>query len=216
MVQMSGSGKHNGLEHDNGGSPDGVLLAWDAAVPMVGNRFFMWDMAKLWGISSGLLMVLMLVIAAVQRGPNALRFALIVPACCFAAFYVLSLVIALVLYMNRYYVRTVLSDEGINSELVKWSGKLGKAVAAGNLVIGVLTTSPTAAGAGLLADVQRSVFVPWKGIHKITRFPSHRVITVSNSWRPVIRLHCPNDEIYRRAQELLETRVPEAGGSLKR
>jgi len=139
-----------------------------------------------------------------------------VPACCFAAFYVLSLVIALVLYMNRYFVRTVLSDEGINSELVKWSGKLGKAVAAGNLVIGVLTTSPTAAGAGLLADVQRSVFVPWKGIHKITRFPSHRVITVSNSWRPVIRLHCPNDEIYRRAQELLETRVPEAGGSLKR
>ena len=30
-----------------------VLLSWDGAVRMVGDRFFMWDMAKLWGISSG-------------------------------------------------------------------------------------------------------------------------------------------------------------------
>ena len=195
---------------------DQVILTWDAVIPMVGDRFFMWDMAKLWAMSCGVLFVFALILAAVEQSVYMLRFAFVVPPIAFAGFFIASLLIALIFFFNKYYAQTVISERGVNFELVKWTGKLSQAVAAGNLVLGVLRSSPTAVGAGLLADTQRSVFVPWSKIRKVTFFPRQRVITVSNSWRPVFRLHCPNDEIYRQARDVLETKVPEGGGSLRR
>ena len=213
---MSTDTTQSGIENTDHASDDGVLLAWDAAVPMVGDRFFMWDMAKLWGISCGFLFILMLVLAAVEQSVHGFRFAFIIPACMFGGFYILSMLIALIFYLNKYYSRTVFDEKGVTSELVKWSGKLSKAVAAGNIVLGLIKGSPTAVGAGLLADVQRSVFVSYRDIRKVTFFPGIRVMTVSNSWRPVLRLHCPTAEVYEKARELLETKVPEGGGTLTR
>jgi hypothetical protein len=213
---MSTETSHDATENSKQPSDDGVLMVWDAVIPMVGNRFFMWDMAKLWGISCGFLFILMLVLAAVERSPHGFRFAFIIPAWMFVGFFVSSMLIALVFYFNKYYVQTVITEDGVNSELVKWTGKLGKAVAAGNIIVGLLKASPTNVGAGLLANVQRSVFVPYKDIRKVTFFPGPRVMTVSNSWRPVIRLNCPTQEIYDKARDLLETKVPAGGGSLDR
>lgn len=195
---------------------DQVILTWDAAIPMVGNRFFMWDMAKLWAMSCGVLFVFALLLAAVEHSGYMLRFAFVGPPIAFAGFFIASLLIALIFFFNKYYAQTVISERGVQFELVKWTGKLSQAVAAGNLVLGVLKSSPTAVGVGLLADTQRSVFMPWSQIRKVAFFPRQRVITVSNSWRPVFRLHCPDDEIYRQARDLLETKVPEGGGSLRR
>jgi hypothetical protein len=184
-----------------------AILVWDAAVPMVGDRFFMWDMAKLWGISCGALAILMLAIGLVNQSPHMLRFSFWVPLWAFVAFYLLSMLIALVFYFNKYYVQTVISEKGVSSELVRWTGKLGKAVAAGNVVIGLLKASPTNVGAGVLANVQRSVFIGWSDIRKATRFPGPRVVTLSNSWRPVLRMHCPDQEIYDKVCEILDERI---------
>jgi hypothetical protein len=113
-------------------------------------------------------------------------------------------------------VEAVISERGVKFELVRWTGKLSKAVAAGNIIIGVLKSAPGAVGAGVLANVQRSVFMKWPEIRKVTFFPRQRVVTLSNSWRPVVRLHCPDDEIYEQLRVLLETKVPEGGGTLSR
>jgi len=195
---------------------DKVLLAWDATVRMVGDRFFMWDMAKLWAISCSFLLILSLVLTVIEQSPHMLRFTLIVPPLTFVGFYVFSLLIALVFFFNKYFVETVISERGVKFELVRWTGKLSKAVAAGNIIIGVLKSAPGAVGAGVLANVQRSVFMKWPEIRKVTFFPRQRVVTLSNSWRPVVRLHCPDDEIYEQLRVLLETKVPEGGGTLSR
>ena len=179
-------------------------MSWVAAVRMVGDRFFMWDMAKLWGLASVFLAVLLLGIGLIQESPYAVRLAVIVPAWTFVGFYILSVLIALVFFLNKYYVQYVIADEGVRSDLARWTGKMSRAVAAGNLILGVLQTSSIAAGVGLLADTQRSVFMPWSKIRKITPFPSVRVITLSNSWRPVVRLHCPTDDIFREVTDLLK------------
>ena len=197
------SSQQSAARSDEGG-PDGVLLSWDGAVRMVGDRFFMWDMAKLWAISCAFLAVVMLAIGLMAGSPHMLRFAVIVPVCAFVGFYLLSLLIALVFYFNRYYQQSTLTDKGVSSELVRWSGKLSKAVAAGNIVLGLVKASPTNVGAGVLANVQRSVFISWADVRKVTEFPGQRVITISNSWRPVLRLHCPNDEIYQQAREIID------------
>jgi len=188
-----------------------ILMTWDTAVPMVGDRFFMWDMAKLWGISCSFLVVLIAITGLVEGSSYTLRMALIVPAIMFAVFFLLSMGVALVVFFNKYYVQTIVTEDGITSNLVKWSGKISKAVAAGNLVVGVLKASPLAVGSGLLADAQRSTFISWKDIRKVTTFPGPRVMTISNSWRPVFRLHCPTAEIYERALHLVEERVSGAG-----
>jgi hypothetical protein len=196
-------------------SASGVLMTWDAAVPMVGDRFFMWDMAKLWGISCSFLLILIAVTGLIEGSAFTLRMALIVPAIMFVAFYLLSMAVALVVFFNKYFVQTIVTEEGITSNLVKWSSKISKAVAAGNLVVGVLKASPLAVGSGLLADAQRSTFISWEDIRKVTTFPGPRVITISNSWRPVFRLHCPTAEIYERALHLVEARVPSDGSDRK-
>lgn len=192
-------------------SKGNTLLVWDGAVRMVGDRFFMWDMAKLWALSCGFLAVVMLVIGLTNDSPYTLRFAVLIPLLIFAGFYLLSMLIALALYLNRYYQQTVISHDGVSSELVKWSGTLSKAVAAGNVVIGLIKASPTNLGAGVLANVQRSVFIAWRDIRKVTRFPRQRVITISNSWRPVLRLHCPSREIYERASKIIDERLAAEG-----
>jgi len=68
----------------------------------------------------------------------------------------------------------------------------------------------------VLANVQRVVFLKWSEVRKVTFFPGQRVMTLSNSWRPVVRLHGPDDEVYERIRLLLKTKVPEGGGSLSR
>lgn len=196
--------------------PEEVLLAWDATVPMVGDRFFMWDMAKLWAISCSFLLILSLVLAAVEQSPHMLWFSLIVPPLAFLGFYIFSLLIAVVFFFNKYYAQIVISENGVTFELVRWTGKLSKAVAAGNIIIGILKSAPGAVGAGVLANVQRQVFMKWPEIRKVTFFPRQRVMTLSNSWRPVVRLHCPDDEIYEKVRVLLETKVPGGGGTLSR
>lgn len=190
---------------------ESVPFTWDAPVRMVGDRFFMWDMAKLWGLACLFLSIVILALGFAQHSPYTLKLAVLIPGWAFVGFYVLSLVIALVFYLNKYYVQYVVTDRGVRSDLVKWSGTLSKAVASGNLVVGALKSSPLAAGVGLLADTQRSVFMPWEKVRKVTTFPGARVLTLSNSWRPVVRLHCPTDEIYRQVVKLLETRHPGGG-----
>ncbi|MCP4897232.1 MAG: zinc ribbon domain-containing protein [bacterium] len=192
------------------------LLAWEMGIPMVNNPFFLWDMVKLWGIPCILLFLLMIGMWLADMDAESIRFALIIPPIAFAGFYVFSLVIALVFFFNRYYVRTALSGDGVLYEAAKWTGKLSKAVSAGNLILGALTSSPQGLAAGIVGDMQRSVLMQWKDIRKVSFFPGLRVITLSNSWRPVLRLHCPTDEIFGQARESIEREVVANGGTLTR
>jgi len=191
-------------------------LAWTAAIPMVNNPFFLWDMAKLWGISCSFLFLLMFGLWVVEQTPQALQFAFIIPTAMFAGFFVFSLLIALVFFFNKYYAQIVFSDDGIAYDLVRWTRKLGKAVTAGSIVLGVIAGAPQVVGAGLLAEAQRSLVLPWGDIKKVTFFPRMRVITLSNSWRPVIRLWCPDDDVYAMAKEQIEKQVAANDGSLNR
>jgi hypothetical protein len=83
----------------------------------------------------------------------------------------------------------------------------------GNLVVGVLKASPSAVGVGNLAETQRSAAMAGNDIRMVTFVARPRVITISSSWRPVVRLHCPNREPCAEVREFLEARVPEGGGS---
>lgn len=195
---------------------DDFLMAWEISVPMVNNPFFLWDMAKLWGLSCFLLFLVMMAIWVFERSESTLHFALIVPTAAFVAFFVLSLIIALVFFFNRFYSHTILRHDGVEYELARWSSKLSKAVAGGNLILGALTSSPQALAAGVVGEMQRSVKLPWRDIKKVSFFPGFRAITLSNSWRPVLRLRFESDELYAQAREIIRREVEAAGGSLTR
>ena len=193
-----------------------LLLAWEVGVPMVTNPFFLWDMAKLWGISCFVLFLIMGGIWLTNMDDDILRFAFIVPSVAFVGFFLFSLLIAVVFFFNRYYVHIVLSRDGVHYEMAKWTGKLSKAVSAGNLVLGVLTASPQGIAAGMVGEMQRSVAMEWSDIRKVTFFRGFGAITLSNSWRPVLRLRCPAGEVFDLARQIIEREVPANGGTLQR
>lgn len=195
---------------------ENVLLAWEVGIPMVTNPFFLWDMAKLWGISCGVLFLIMCGIWLPSRDDDLLRFAFIVPSFAFVGFFLFSMLIALVFFFNRYYALIVLSTEGVSYEMARWSRTLSRAVSNGNIVLGVLTASPQGIAAGMVGEMQRSVLMEWGDIRKVSFFPGLGAITLSNSWRPVLRLRCPTDELFARARQVIEREVPANGGTLRR
>ncbi|MBN1543115.1 hypothetical protein JW992_13315, partial [candidate division KSB1 bacterium] len=122
--------------------------------------------------------------------------------------YALTLFISLTVFFNRYWVRFTLDEDGVLYESVRWSRKVSGAINAGAVVLGLLAAMPAAAGAGLMARSRQTVFLPWNRVRKVRCFDRFRVITLSNSWRPFLRLHCPTDEHYAQAQEKIRMALP--------
>ncbi len=61
--------------------------------------------------------------------------------------------------------------------------------------VGAPHGSPTTAGAGALPRCHEHLHLEWEGIREVRYYPSARVIAIRNSWRTMLRLHCP-PELY--------------------
>lgn len=186
-------------------------LAWAARVPMLGSRFFWGDMLR-WALLTGVACSIILAVVF-QVVPDAgplipvLGYIWIVVAGLFVA----TLLIALVMFRNAYVAAYRLDAHGIGYELVSASSKLGRAVTAGTLALGLLTGSAQGAGAGLLAAAGRSVDVTWAEVKRIIRYPHDRVISIRNAWRTLFRLHCADDETYERVAAFVDERLARDG-----
>jgi hypothetical protein len=201
-----GTGAHGGA----------ALCAWDVAIPLVTNRFMLWDLAKVWSISGLFLLAVIGVIVMRGPGPRPWGLVLGIPFFVSLGLFVLSLVVCVLFFFNRYLARFELRAGGAWFQSVRWTRKLTRAVNTGDLVLGILAARPQVAAAGLLAEVQKDLFVPWGDVRKVTVFAGPRVITLSNSWRPLLRLHCPTAEVFDAALAAVREQVPRHGGRLRR
>jgi hypothetical protein len=201
---------------EDGESRGSSLYAWDAAIPLVTNPFMLWDLLKLWSISGMALLLVIAVLQLADPGPRPFSVVLVIPVAVSLGLFALSLVVCLVFLLNRFFARFDLRTDGVQFQTVRWTRKLSRAVSIGNLALGVLALRPQAIGAGLLADVQRDLFLPWGEIRKVTVFPRLHTLTLSNSWRPVLRLHCSTGQVFETALAVVREQVVGHGGTLSR
>lgn len=157
-------------------------LRFEVAIPLATNPWIWADMGKGLGVAYALLVALMLWILRDEPWAEVWPAWRVVTLCVLAVL-VLLLTVSLVVLRNRIVARFTLDRRGVLYESGSLAGRVGT-------VVGLLSLNPLVAGSGLLAETQSSLFLPWKDVRKVTVFPRWHVITLSNSWRPVLRIYC--------------------------
>ena len=195
---------------------DSPELSWGVRIPIFSNPFIWWDSGKWLGLAL-FLVYLFVLFCAWSSGELSEYWGWI--SLIFAASAVgltmLAVLILVGLFHNRYAAQLTINSDGARFQ----SGGLGKAVAeaAGEagFTLGVSILDISALGTGLMAFNYSDVHLPWSKVRKITAHSRYRAITLSNRWRPVIRLYCPDQKTYEQALRICRSYGPGAkcGGS---
>jgi hypothetical protein len=158
---------------------------------MLTNGFFMLDMLKLWSITYLVVGLLFSVICAFTDNVGTIPAMLGILALLVGGLAVLTLLVVLAMFPRGYPARFTVSPYGVRSETVS---RVATAATDAAVTVGLLTGSLATAGAGLLAQAQEQMTIPWQSVRRVTEYPHKGVISLSNSWRTMTRLYCrPED-----------------------
>lgn len=187
-------------------SDAGDTLHWDAVFSLATNRFVIYDMLKVIGLTWAIMLLIFGMIFGVSDGPESLLPFLAILSIIMVGFLLLSMAIMLVFFGNRYPSRFTLSPRGAVMENL--SGRARGANTAA-MALGLLAGKPGLAGAGMLAKSQERVAISWKDVRRVREHPDQRVLSLMNGWRVVIRLYC-SPENYDAAREFVRRHAREA------
>lgn len=177
-------------------------------MPLVTNPFLLYDLCKVWGIASLSILLLATALAFWEGSYEGILFLGKFCLAIFAGFMVLSYLIMLVVFRNRWPVGYRIDDRGILMASLDrtgvWVGRIAT-------VTGALAgrRGLTTSGAGLLSLAGRSAELSWKEFGGANFYPRQNRISLLNSWRVVVRLEIPPDR-YRKIESLIRARLPQS------
>lgn len=170
-------------ESETGKASNQVILAqWDFRIPILSNPTLMRSL----GLAFGIPIVGMGLFLALITRP---LVALVVSAAMAGLFFI-GLLIATVVFGGGYNASFLLTTDGIWFLSGRREQMIADIVSAGGIMTGSLTT----AGAGLLAQSEKCMFIKWKDVSSVKTNEKHRVITVrsASSIKP-IAIYCRPD-----------------------
>lgn len=164
-------------------------IEWRYDIPLLTSRFMLWDFLRVTLLSAGIMYVIVIV-AGLVFGQELILLPWQVPAIIVGVLLGLF-VLASLLLGNRQGARFAVDSKGVEYHAEKRESRMNRIVA----TVGALMGSPTTAGAGALAMSREHLRLEWEGIREVRYYPAARVIAIRNSWRTMLRLHCP-PELY--------------------
>jgi hypothetical protein len=185
---------------------DTKKMEWETAIPLLANPFLWGDFLKALAVALSVFGGIIVLILADDDRPDWAGAAglLAIAAGVVAALFVF---VELAVFRNRLAARFTLDDKAAAYE----SGRIERRAQKIGFLAGFLAGSPLVAGSSLLASSMNRVSLSWSDVRKVTPFPERGVITLSNRWRPVLRLYCPSAETYEAALRLIGTRTAARG-----
>ncbi|GAB4281597.1 MAG: hypothetical protein Kow0067_01100 [Coriobacteriia bacterium] len=169
---------------DGDGNSPSEPIVWRMRLSLLGDPLLLLDLLRVALISVAAMYVLVALMGLLAEGGPVL-LPPIVGVMAFGALAGLFL-IAMLLMGNRYEMTFTVGPDGVGWEM----GRRERALNRVTVVAGALARSPGTAGAGLLARANERGLLRWRDIHAVRAFPSRRVLSVRNSWRTVVRVHC--------------------------
>lgn len=164
---------------------------WEFSVPLVTNRFFLYDTIKVLFWTFFIFTGGMLIIFSFQKGIDSVIPFLKMMALIFLGFLVAIPGVALFFFCNRYPMRFEITARGaFYSSLSRLAAVSNRAA----VVAGLLSLKAGIAGAGLISMSQESGGILWEDVHRIREHPARHVITLMNRWRAVLRLYCTAED----------------------
>lgn len=197
-----GSGE-NGFMGSTEPLPGAEAITWETNISLLTNPLILKQSALVAGGSGLIMAFLMTVIFAATGEFRAIPMMWFIALCVTGGLAVLFSLVALIFFGNRFRVRFTVDNTG-----ALWETIDKRAIAAGRLalVAGILGRSPQVAGAGAIALSREKEFVRWKEIAVAEYNPRRLMITLRNSWRPVMLIVC-TPENYDRVAEYIHGRI---------
>ncbi|MBN2848822.1 MAG: hypothetical protein JXP72_10325 [Coriobacteriia bacterium] len=180
-------------------------IEWEYRVPLLTSRFMLWDFARVILLSVAIMYALVAVTGWFVDG----EFVVMPPVVFAVTAGVMAALFAVasLLLGNRFTMTFSVGPDGVSYE----SGARERRINRVTAVLGILGGSATTAGAGLLATARETGGWAWAELHEARYFPGQRVISLRNSWRTVIRLHC-TAETYEAVRAVVEEGIAREAG----
>ncbi|MDO9574618.1 MAG: hypothetical protein Q7I94_06450 [Candidatus Contubernalis sp.] len=193
--------KGQGVEENGNGK--GSVITWDTEIslltnPLVVKQFIM--MLLFSGLFMGLLLAFILLVTGEPEGIPGILMGILIGVSVVGVLLLLSI---LLVFRGRFKVRFTVDHKGVLWETIDSRAKTGSRLA---ILVGILARSPQTAGAGTLAMSREKEFVGWKEINSVEYNQSQRMITLRNSWRPVMMLVC-TPENYQQIVDIVEGKI---------
>ncbi|UNC91017.1 zinc ribbon domain-containing protein [Candidatus Contubernalis alkaliaceticus] len=185
MAEVDARDEETGYAVGKGGS-----ISWETQISLLTNPLVVkqFVMAILF---SGLFMALFLSFLLLVTGePEGIPGILVGTLIAVSVLGVLMLLAILLVFRGRFQVRFTVDHKGVLWETIDKRAKTGSRLA---VVLGILGRSLPAAGAGTLAMSREKEFVSWKEMNRAEYNQNQTMITLRNSWRPVMMLVCTTD-----------------------
>lgn len=166
-------------------------IEWTYRIPILTSRFMLWDFARVTAISVSMMYLLVALMGWVVDGEPALlplRVPLMVGGILLALFFIVG-----VLMGNRFTMTFAVKPDGVTYS----SGSREKRRNRAAVLFGALGRNATTTGAGFLATAGEQGGWKWRDLYSARYFPRQRVISLRNSWRTVLRLHCTAEDYER-------------------
>lgn len=145
-------------------------------------------MPVLVAVGAGMIMALLLSFIFVVTGEvDAIPMILLISFFSIIGLGLLLFLITLIVFGNRTRVRFTVDEKGAYWETIDRRAKTLNRL---TILAGLLGRSPQAAGAGTLAAVREKEFVTWSQLALVEDNRRYLMITLRNSWRPVMMLVC--------------------------
>ncbi|BAH74406.1 hypothetical protein [Solidesulfovibrio magneticus] len=176
------------------------LLSWDITVPLLTNRFMLFDFARWMLLTYGVMMLVACLIGLFARDLGVLWGVCQLFGLVCAGITVLFVVIMLIVFRNRMELAFVIDKDGVNALVASRRAKAGNRLA---MLLGLLAGKPGVAGAGLLARAQENTRLEFAELRRVRFSPGPAVISLRDKWFRHVRLYCRPDN-YAEVEKLVE------------
>ncbi len=182
------------------------MRTWESDITLLSNplvvRQFFFVVVGSGLIMAFLLSFIFLVTGEFREIPVMLLISLITAS----GFGLLLVLVTLIFFRNRVRVRFTVNEDG-----ALWETIDSRVLSANRLVIlaGILGKSAQTSGAGALAMSRETEFVSWSDLAFARYNQRHRIVTLCNSWRPLMMLVCL-PENYEEVSAYVKARVSAA------
>jgi hypothetical protein len=174
-------------------------LSWQIEIPLINNRFILWNVIKGCFLSLLLLFVILGSIFGLATGVKGLAFAFQACLWVFLFIVVISVLTLAMILGNKYPLEFTLDDQGITMK--SQSGR-AKGIHRLTLILGLLGQNMGAIAAGGSARAGEMFVCPWKDIKSVKLYPGKKVVAAKQNFIQTMYVFC-TDENYKEVSDLI-------------
>lgn len=163
-------------------------LRWSISVPLFRNTVILKQLGLAVGIPVGAIIIVLLIFSSSDVVLYLLALV--------GAVLLLSLPFIVIIYGGGYAMDFVLDSEGAFYRTQAKQAKKNWIINTLVVVFGLLSRTPTAAGAGMLEQSRQQVFLKWQRITRVKYAPGSRTILLRSGLMESIALFCSEENYY--------------------